>query len=96
MNQRYRIDIGTIIDTKNGDILTLTQVRNRLNTYENTLTEKDQLLKKQLEVTENLNKQLAEKEKQIINIKKTLDECIENERTHLGANSLQQFKEAIQ
>ena len=96
MNQRYRIDIGTIIDTKNGDILTLTQVRNRLNTYNNRLEDKDQLLQKQIAVSQNLNQQLTLREKELADIKRTLDECIENERTHLGANSLQQFKEAIQ
>ena len=93
---RYRIDIGTIIDTKTGDILTLTQVRNKLNTYNNRLSEKDDLLQKQIQVSQNLDKQLAEREKELADIKRTLDDMIDNERTKLGANALMQYREAIQ
>ena len=93
---RYRIDIGTIIDTKNGDILTLTQVRNKLNTYNNRLSEKDDLLQKQIAVSQNLNKQLALREKEIIDIKNTIKDMMDNERTKLGYNALKQAYEAIQ
>ena len=85
--QRYRIDIGTIIDQKTGDILTLTQVRNKLNTYEKRLIEKDYLLSNQLTVNENLHKTIRNIENictkyniPIEDIAETLEEyiCLDN------------------
>ena len=94
--KRYRIDTSMIIDQKNGDILSLTKAKNKLNTYDERLKDKDQLLQKQLAISQNLNKQLAEREKEIMDIKRTLDDMIDNERTHLGHNALLNFKEMIQ
>jgi hypothetical protein len=63
---------------------------------QNRLQDKDNLLQKQLTVNQNLEKQLAQREKELADIKKTLNNMIDNERTRLGANALIQFKEAIQ
>ena len=108
MNQRYRVDTGTIIDNITGDILSPTKAKNRLNQYEekiselqkqpkvNRLAEKDELLGKTLQVNDNLTKQIATKEKEIQNIKNTIKTMMENERTHLGHQALKQAYEAIQ
>ena len=72
------------------------KICDKLNQFDKRLKDKDALLQKQLAISQNLNKQLAEKEKEIHNIKRTLDDMIDNERTHLGHNALSQFREAIQ
>ena len=94
--KRYRIDTSMIIDQKTGDILSLTKAKNKLNVYDERLTDKDELLQKQIAVSQNLDKQLTLKEREIHNIKRTLNDMIDNERTHLGHNALVQFREAIQ
>ena len=63
---------------------------------QNRLADKDELLKKQIAVSQNLDKQLREREQELANNKRTLDDMIDNERTHLGANALMQYREAIQ
>ena len=68
---------------------TIERLRNRLE-------DKDQLLQKQISVGQNLEKQLAQRDKELADIKRTLNDMIDNERTHLGANALMQFREAIQ
>ena len=60
------------------------------------LHDKDDLLQKQITVSQNLDKQLRQREKELADIKRTLNDMIDNERTHLGANALIQFREAIQ
>ena len=104
---RYRVDTGTIIDNTTGDILSPTKAKNRLNQYEEKLTElqktpknnrlqeKDELLNKTLQVNSNLDKQLQTKEKEIIDIKNTIKNMMDTERTHLGYNALKQAYEAI-
>ena len=59
------------------------------------LTDKDALLQKQIAVGQNLDKQLAEREKEIIDIKRTIKDLMDNERTKLGYNALKQCYEAI-
>ena len=81
----------------------ITEFAKTIRTYEDEirrlklrLTDKDDLLSKQLTINENLNKQIFQREKEISDIKKTLNDMIDNERTHLGHNALSQFREAIQ
>ena len=105
---RYRVDTGTIIDNTTGDVLSPTKAKNRLNQYEEKLTElkkqpkvdrlqeKDDLLSKTLTVNDNLTKQLFQRDKQIQDIKTTIKTMMENERTRLGYNALKQAYEAIQ
>ena len=92
--QRYRVDTGTIIDNITGDILSPTKAKNRLNQYEekiselqkqpknNRLAEKDELLGKTLQVNTNLTEQIHQRDKEIQNIKNTIKNLMENERTH--------------
>ena len=106
--QRYRVDTGTIIDNITGDILSPTKAKNRLNQYEekiselqkqpkvNRLAEKDELLGKTLTVNNNLTQQIHLRDKEIANIKNTIKTMMENERTKLGYNALKQAYEAIQ
>ena len=106
-DKRYRVDTGTIIDNITGDILSPTKAKNRLNQYEekiselqkqpkvNRLQEKDELLTKTLQVNDNLTKQIAIRDKEIINIKNTIKDLRDNERTKLGYNALKQAYEAI-
>ena len=105
--QRYRVDTGTIIDNITGDILSPTKAKNRLNQYEekiselqkqpknNRLAEKDELLGKTLQVNTNLTEQIHQRDKEIQNIKNTIKNLMENERTHLGHQALKQAYEAI-
>ena len=105
---RYRVDTGTIIDNNTGDILSPTKAKNRLNAYEEKLTElqkqpktnrlqeKDDLLGKTLTVNENLTQQLFQRDKQIQDIKTTIKTLMDNERTKLGYNALKQAYEVIQ
>ena len=105
--QRYRVDTGVIIDQVTGDFLSPTKAKNRLNQYEekiselqkqpkvNRLQEKDELLNKTLTVNTNLTEQIAIRDKEIQNIKNTIKDMMENERTRLGYNALKQCYEAI-
>ena len=78
------------VNTKEKELTeTIERLRNRLD-------DKDDLLRKQLAISQNLDKQLRVKEKEIVDIKRTLDDMIANERTHLGHNALLNFKEMIQ
>ena len=107
-NQRYRVDTGVIIDQNTGDTLSPTKAKNRLNAYEekltelqkqpksNRLAEKDQLLSKTLTVNDNLTQQIFQRDKQIQDIKTTIKTMMDNERTKLGYNALKQAYEAIQ
>ena len=106
-DKRYRVDTGIIIDNITGDILSPTKAKNRMNAYEeqiselqqlpktNRLQEKDELLTKTLQVNDNLTKQIAIRDKEIINIKNTIKDLRDNERTKLGYNALKQAYEAI-
>ena len=106
--KRYRVDTGTIIDNTTGDVLSPTKAKNRLNAYEEQITElkkqpktdrlqkKDELLNKTLQVNSNLTKQIHQRDKQIQDIKNTLQTLMDNERTRLGYNALKQAYEAIQ
>ena len=106
--KRYRVDTGTIIDNNTGDVLSPTKAKNRLNAYEEKLSElqktpkhdrlqeKDELLNKTLQVNSNLTKQIHQRDKQIQDIKNTIQNLMENERTRLGYNALKQAYEAIQ
>ena len=101
MNQRFTIDYSNeyacgVGFFDNGKRISMDKVNDLLNRFNNRLVEKDELLQKQIAVSQNLDKQLAEKEKEIADIKNTLDTMIANERTKLGANALMQYREAIQ
>ena len=105
---RYRVDTGPIIDNNTGDIFSPTKAKNRLNAYEEKLTElqktpkterlaeKDDLLRKTLTVNENLTQQIFQRDKEIQDIKTTIKTMMDNERTKLGYNALKQAYEAIQ
>ena len=101
MNQRFTIDYSNeyacgVGFFDNGKRISMDKVNDLLNRFNNILVEKDELLQKQIAVSQNLDKQLAEREKELANIKRTLDDMIDNERTKLGANALIQYREAIQ
>lgn len=67
-----------------------------LNQYDQRLQDKDDLLRKELTIQENLLDRIAELEKELVTIKRTLDDMIDNERTRLGVSALMQYREAIQ
>ncbi len=94
MSERFRVDIGCIIDEENG-LLNIIQIKDKLNEMDaenkrlhKRLYDKEDLLKKQLVVSQNLDKKLKEYES-------TLDIFIENEKTVIGKNILKQYKNAI-
>ena len=80
----------------NGKRMPMDKVCDKLNTYDGRLEDKDDLLRKQLAISQNLDKQLRVKEKEIIDIKTTIKQMMDNERTKLGYNALKQAYEAIQ
>ena len=83
---KFRQDFEDIVNNQHKENIKL----------QNRLDDKDDLLRKQLAISQNLNKQLAEREKEIIDIKTTIKQMMENERTKLGYNALKQAYEAIQ
>ena len=96
MSKRYRYDTGNIIDQKTGEILTDIKTRNRLNKQDETIT---QLLidnNELLELNNNYHTKMIKAEKQVQTIKQQIKEMMNNERTHIGHNTLKQLWEAIQ
>ena len=64
------------------------KVCDKLNQFDKRLKDKDDLLKKQLQISQALNDELQKYDK-------LLDSFIENERTELGKSVLKQYKSAI-
>lgn len=74
---RYRYDTGCIIDQKTGDILTEKQAVNRLNKQDVLIETKREQIKFHVEGYNQL--------------KQTIEEAYETERTHIGRNVLKQL-----
>lgn len=79
---RYRYDTGCIIDQKTGDILTEKQAVNRLNKQDVLIETKREQIKFHVDGYNQL--------------KQTIKEAYETERTHIGKSVLKQLIEAIQ
>lgn len=79
---RYRYDTGCIIDQKTGDILTEKQAVNRLNKQDVLIETKREQIKFHVDGYNQL--------------KQTIKEAYETERTHLGKSVLKQLMEQIQ
>ena len=79
---RYRYDTGCIIDQKTGDILTEKQAVNRLNKQDVLIETKREQIKFHVEGYNQL--------------KQTIEEAYETERTAIGKSVLKQLMEQIQ
>ena len=79
---RYRIDTGSIIDQKTGEILTLRKAVNRLNRQDKLIEAKRKEVKFH-----------ADGYNQVI---QTIQEAYETERTQIGKNCLKQLLESLE
>ena len=82
MTNRYRYDTGSIIDTKEHKVLTVRQAVNRLNRQDILIETKNEQIKFHVEGYNQL--------------KHTIIESYNSERTALGKSVLKQLLEAIQ
>lgn len=82
MTNRYRYDTGSIIDQKNGEILSERQIVNRLNKQDKLIESKREQIKFHVEGYNQL--------------KQTIQEAYENERTQIGKKVLKQLLESLE
>ena len=82
MTNRYRYDTGSIIDQKTGEILTTRQTVIRLNRQE-------EIIKAKREVVQSYVEEYNQ-------VKQTIKDAMETERTALGRSVLKQLLESIQ
>jgi len=92
---RYRYDTGNIIDQEKGELLTEIQVRNRLNQQDTLIKTQKQDINELTQLNNQYYNKMTTSQKEIKNIKNTIKNLMENERTRLGYNSLKQAYEAI-
>ena len=78
---RYRYDTGTIIDQKNGEILTTRKTVNRLNKQDRIIQAKKEQIKFHVEGYNH--------------IKQTIQEAIKYERTSMGKSVLKQLADNL-
>lgn len=75
------------------DAKTLCEELNKMQSTINSLTIDNETLKQR---NSELGNRLKQKERECVQIKNTIREAMENERTHIGYNVLKQLLEAIE